>query len=99
MNLTNMFQSIRLSSTKAGRTIVRDPRKKKIAVSSSSSVQLREENKEVTGNVQYPKQSSHIPFAPSNQNQESVGSTLASYALAGVGMTMGFALVRILFGV
>jgi len=38
-------------------------------------------------------------FAPSEQNQQSIGSSLGSYALAGAGMAMGFALVRLVVGV
>ncbi len=85
-----------LFSSKAGRTIVRDPRKTKNAAP-SSALQLKPDERE--GEVQTPPQVKPVPFAPSIENQESVGSTLGSYALAGVGMTMGFALVRVLFGI
>jgi hypothetical protein len=83
-------------SSKAGRTIVRDPRKKKNAPI-LSALQLKQDKWE--REVQTPPQATPVPFAPSRQNQESVGSTLGSYALAGVGMTLGFALVRVLFGI
>lgn len=75
---------------------MRDPRKTKNAPPSSAlQLKLDERKRE----VQTPPQAKPVPFAPSIQNQESVGSTLGSYALAGVGMTLGFALVRVLFGI
>jgi hypothetical protein len=39
-----------------------------------------------------------LAFEPSPANQQSVGSTMVSYALAGFGVTLGFVLVRVLFG-
>lgn len=38
------------------------------------------------------------PFAPSQENQQSIGSTFVSYALAGAGMTLGFVLVGAVLG-
>ena len=39
-----------------------------------------------------------LPFEPSTRNQQSVGSTLASYTLSGAGVAIGFTLVGALFG-
>jgi hypothetical protein len=39
-----------------------------------------------------------LPFEPSPANQQSVGSTMVSYALAGFGVTLGFVFVKVLFG-
>ncbi len=85
----------RFSNAKAGRTIIRDPRKKK-AIRPLSFVEIAnsDESKQNTPPVTPP-----IPFAPLEKNQESVGSVLGSYVLAGVGVTMGFALVKVVFGI
>ena len=89
--------SIRRLSSKAssssGRTVIRDPRKKK-AIKPASAVQVREDSQ----SLQTPFKPT-VPFAPSDKTQESVGSTLGTYALAGVGMTLGFTLVRVVLGV
>ena len=90
---------IRLSaSTKnTARTIVRDPRKKK-SNPSSAALQLNRELNQVDNELNKPV-TPPIPFAPSQENQDGVGSTLGSYVLAGVGVTMGFTLVKIILGV
>lgn len=91
-----MFRrSIPILSKKApSRTIVRDPRKNRAAVS-----QLVEQQENEIANQSNDNSGPVQPFEPSTQNQQSLGSTLGSYALAGVGMSMGFALVRVVFGV
>ena len=76
------------------RTIVRDPRK--IAKRAPAVVPVAE------GSQEQPPQRippPPLPFQPSQRNQESVGSTLASYMLAGVGETMGEVLVRVALGI
>lgn len=74
------------------RTIVRDPRKK------SRALEVREKPPE-ENHVSVTNQSPRVmPFEPSEQNQQSVGSTLGSYALAGVGVTLGVVLVRVVLG-
>ena len=92
--------SIRRLSSKAnsssGRTIVRDPRKKK-AIKPTVAVQVPETSESLQTPLKPTNE--NLPFAPSDQNQQSVGSTLGTYALAGVGMTLGFTLVRVLFGI
>jgi hypothetical protein len=81
-------------SKQTGRTIVRDPRKKSKRVPA-----VRPEDPSQVEQVPPPlPMQQPLPFQPSNQNQESLGSTMASYALAGVGVTLGFTLVRVLIG-
>jgi len=86
----------------AGRTIVRDPRKAKVPAVQSSSVP-----DVVTGRSGGPSElplslqdnkQMNLPFQPSPQNQEAIGSTLVSYMLAGAGMAFGFAIVGAIFG-
>jgi hypothetical protein len=79
-------------SKQTGRTIVRDPRKKIKRVPA-----IRPEDPSQVEQVPPPLPMQ--PFEPSNQNQESVGSTMASYVLAGIGVTLGFTLVRVIIGV
>jgi hypothetical protein len=83
------------------RTIVRDPRikKPKAPAVSAASVHRPEESpsKLSVPQQQHPPRPL-MPFEPSAQNQQSVGSTLGSYALAGFGFTLGLVLVRVVFG-
>ena len=74
------------------RTIVRDPRKAKKLTNTSSLIRSPESTGEhnLTNNP--------LPFTPSEQNQQSVGSSLASYALMGGGVAFGFAIVGAVFG-
>ena len=72
------------------RTIVRDPRKRSlpvIRVDQSAEIQPQE-------NSTRPP----LPFEPTQQNQQAVGSTLGSYVLMGAGVAVGFAIVGALFG-
>jgi hypothetical protein len=39
-----------------------------------------------------------LAFEPSAENQQSVGSSLGSYMLAGAGMAIGFSIVGAIFG-
>ena len=80
-----------------GRTIVRDPRKKRLpAVRVVNDDKAKDENQ--TPSVYQSSPGKPLPFEPSSQNQESLGSSLASYALAGVGVSLGFILVRVVTG-
>ncbi|MGK3733480.1 MAG: hypothetical protein ACI8RD_001013 [Bacillariaceae sp.] len=96
------------------RTIVRDPRKVKkienvpVAVTTTSSStqnqslpSLLEEQRQQQNDYNNKLKISS-PFQPAstdNDNQpQSIGSTLASYMLAGVGVAMGATLVGVLFG-
>lgn len=88
---------VRLSSAKAPRTIIRDPRKKKVAQSATSVQVVNPDEKKWVDSPQ--PVTPPVPFAPSEKNQDSVGSTLGSYVLAGVGVTLGFTLVKVVFGV
>lgn len=84
-----------LSKEAEKRTIVRDPRKQKRTL---PAVKAEAEPSELE--PQQPQQARHpLPFEPSPQNQQSVGSTLGSYMLMGAGVAVGFALVGALFGV
>mmetsp|Transcript_12144 Transcript_12144/g.29312 ORF Transcript_12144/g.29312 Transcript_12144/m.29312 type:complete len:123 (+) Transcript_12144:90-458(+) len=44
------------------------------------------------------KSNNNLPFSPTNQQQESVGSSLLSYMLAGAGVALGFTVVGAIFG-
>lgn len=78
---------------KTGRTIVRDPRKTRVP-----SLRTHEVPAEVEHNSQVGLQRQGLPFEPNRQNQQAVGSSLASYVLAGAGMSIGFAIVGAIFG-
>mmetsp|Transcript_35946 Transcript_35946/g.86897 ORF Transcript_35946/g.86897 Transcript_35946/m.86897 type:complete len:95 (-) Transcript_35946:204-488(-) len=78
------------------RTIVRDPRKKRLpAAVSQNSLTQQQELEQQQSQIQERQQ---MAFEPSRQNQHSIGSTMGSYALAGFGMSIGFAFVGALFG-
>jgi len=79
-----------LSKQSEKRTIVRDPRKRAVPAVKA------EEPTEIQPQQQVPR--NPMPFEPTQQNQESVGSTLGSYMLMGAGVAVGFALVGALFG-
>lgn len=84
-----MFRSTVLLSKQVGRTIVRDPRKKRVpaVVPSENSGQIQERIEE----------RAPLAFEPTVDNQRSVG-TLGSYMLAGAGMAVGFTIVGAIFG-
>jgi len=67
---------------KRGRTIVRDPRKKK-----SAAIQRVQDD--------LPAESNDVPPPPPMQPQQ---PGLGSYVLMGAGMSLGFAVVGALFG-
>jgi len=80
--------------SKAGRTVVRDPRKQRLP-----SVRERDVPTEQSSQpVQFLQTKQNLPFEPTQQNQQSVGSSLASYMLAGAGMAIGFTIVGAIFG-
>ena len=80
-------------ANQASRTIVRDPRKKKAVPAVKNSLGGGH-----PVSAPPPPPAQPLPFEPSQQNQESLGSSLASYALAGVGVSLGVILVRAVFG-
>jgi hypothetical protein len=94
-----------------GRTIVRDPRKTKasgnVAQSTDSNAivnNLPERSNSIAKQKQHQSfpspqvQKQPLPFAPTEQNQNSIGSMVGSYMLAGFGMGLGMVLVRIILG-
>jgi hypothetical protein len=83
------------NTSKTGRAIVRDPRKKRPRV--SSALVNRDEEKE-QGSLQETQSSNPLPFAPPESTQQSLGSTLGSYMVMGAGVSLGFAVVGALFG-
>ena len=90
-----MFRrSIYVLANRTGRTIVRDPRKTRSLppVSSDGPSQA------TTPASQPLQQQRPLPFEPSQHNQESLGSSLVSYAIAGVGVSLGVILVRVVLG-
>jgi Flp pilus assembly protein TadG len=90
------------------RTIVRDPRKTKLPSNTSSAVDsinvtntnLVTRSSDNTNPIvtHHQQQNPPLPFAPTEQNQQSVGSMVGSYMLAGFGMGLGMVLVRIILG-
>ena len=82
-----------LSKASKGRTVVRDPRKAKARKTALVA-------RPSPDHLPVEQQPSPPPmrFQPSPQNQQSVGSTLASYSLAGAGVAMGVTLVGALLG-
>ena len=83
-----------LSKASKGRTVVRDPRKAKAR---KSALVAQHPSSDAPDHLPAEHQQS-LPFQPSDQNQQSVGSTLVSYSLAGAGVAMGVTLVGALFG-
>jgi hypothetical protein len=81
-----------LAQPSARRTVVRDPRKRKTIVPSTSIVPSEESHMQPA-----PQPPPQTPFLL-QQQQGSFGATLGSYAMAGVGVTLGFALVRVVLG-
>lgn len=97
-----LHRTRKLLSKAQGRTIVRDPRKTKPTVEASASSQLqsyqqRQPPEHLPSHHQH-QQRNPLLFEPTSQNQQSIGSSMASYAFAGVGVALGFAFVRVLFG-
>jgi hypothetical protein len=80
------------------RTIVRDPRKASKPRASVPAVGAQEPSTEIQTQHQQQLARNPMPFEPSPQNQQSVGSTLGSYMLMGAGVAMGFTLIGALFG-
>ncbi len=80
--------------SKTNRTIVRDPRKARVIPVRAPVV--RSEIDKASCPTQFREQQS-LPFEPTQQNRQSVGSNLASYMLAGAGMTIGFSIVGAIF--
>jgi hypothetical protein len=72
------------------RTIVRDPRKR--VVPAVRADELPEMHQQQQSNRPL------MPFEPTQENQQSIGSSLGSYVLMGAGVAVGFAVVGLLFG-
>mmetsp|Transcript_26614 Transcript_26614/g.37486 ORF Transcript_26614/g.37486 Transcript_26614/m.37486 type:complete len:92 (+) Transcript_26614:228-503(+) len=87
-------RSLTVLSKQSSRTIVRDPRKKRLPALSPEQQNDVVPQQQITHN-----KPPALPFEPSQQNQQSVGSTLGSYVLMGAGVSMGFVLVGALFGI
>mmetsp|Transcript_31721 Transcript_31721/g.66724 ORF Transcript_31721/g.66724 Transcript_31721/m.66724 type:complete len:110 (-) Transcript_31721:426-755(-) len=97
-------------SNKASRTIIRDPRKtKRAVVVANMKKKASSTNNNDSHSLEVQQPPSHnvghagqLPrlFEPSSasQNQPSLGQSLGSYMLAGVGVAMGVTLVGALFG-
>ena len=95
-----------------GRAIVRDPRKGKVSAtavqSTNSNTAVSKKTTEPSSpiaphqnNQSLPpqhQQQQPLPFSPTEQNQNSIGSMVGSYMLAGFGMGLGMILVRIILG-
>ena len=76
---------------------MRDPRKKK-AVTSVVQHHAQEQQQPPQQYQSKTQVQTPLPFSPSDQNQQSVGSSLGSYMLAGVGVALGVTLVRVVIG-
>lgn len=87
------------------RTIVRDPRKQR-AMKGAAASEVPAEQPQQSSSLQTPPsqpppqqyQQQPLPFTPNSQNQESLGSSLMGYAVAGFGMALGVTLVRVVIG-
>lgn len=88
-----------LLSKQPNRTIVRDPRKMRVpsSVQTPDHLPAEAEEQQHQHHLQH-QQRQPLPFEPNQQNQQAVGSSLASYVLAGAGMTIGFSIVGAIFG-
>lgn len=82
-------------AVQTGRTIVRDPRKAKQSKQSAVAATSNQSHHQHQSQ-QYQSAPKPLPFAPSEQNQQSMG--IGSYFIAGVGVALGFTLVGALFG-
>lgn len=95
-----MFRATRALqlSKEMKRTVVRDPRKNRAAL---SQIKIREEE-EASQVPAHHQQHNSIqntnPMAPPQQGQQSFASTMGSYVLYGAGITLGFTLVRLIVG-
>jgi len=84
----------------AKRTVVRDPRKRQTPPSNLAPISQVDDN----GNAVTPSQPSFpLPIVPQHQHQQqnvpsSTGATLGFYLVAGVGVSLGFALVGAVLG-
>jgi hypothetical protein len=104
----DMFRrSLTVLAKRTDRVIVRDPRIAKqrkatgLVESSGASIQQLQEPSAVVPSQQPASPSAPpaaLPFEPSAQNQQSVGSTIGSYVLAGFGVGLGMILVRVVLG-
>jgi hypothetical protein len=89
-----MFRrSLVVMSKQAERTIVRDPRKKRVPAVRAERTSLAE----IQPTNQTPRRQL-LPFEPNPQNAQAVGSSMVSYMLAGAGMAVGFSIVGAIFG-
>ena len=84
-------RSIIALSKQSGRTVVRDPRKKRVP----AVIQQQESTPDVQQGQPLGRP---LPFQPTQQNQQAVGSTLGSYVLMGAGVALGFSLIGAIFG-
>lgn len=74
--------------SKPRRTIVRDPRKRRIPSIPHHA----------PAEIDQTQERRPLSFEPSSENQSAVGSSLGSFALAGAGMALGFSIVGAVFG-
>mmetsp|Transcript_29284 Transcript_29284/g.43172 ORF Transcript_29284/g.43172 Transcript_29284/m.43172 type:complete len:94 (-) Transcript_29284:35-316(-) len=88
-------RSIALLAEKGKRTIVRDPRKRKLPAIQRTQDALEAVQEQDPPPVEVRQR---MAFEPMEQNQQAVGSTLGSYALMGAGMAVGFSIVGAIFG-
>ena len=84
-------RSLRVLAQQSRRTIVRDPRRRR---NKPSPLVVPKEEDELQPTP--PMAKTPLPFGP--QPQHSTASSLASYAVAGVGVTLGVVLVRVVLG-
>jgi hypothetical protein len=84
-------RSVAVLAKDSQRTIVRDPRAKRLP-----AVRLEQKGDQTPANT--PDERPFLPFQPSRQNQETVGSSLGSYMLAGAGVAIGFSIVGAVLG-
>lgn len=91
-------RSIVALSKQAGRTIVRDPRKRSKRLPLVVPKDPSHEVEPLQDPQPPPPQRLPLPFQYSQQDQQSIGSTMASYAVTGFGVALGVTLVRVVLG-
>ena len=89
-----------MMAQKSGRAVVRDPRKRTSQNHLAIAHSQQQNSKDYLAPQEYsPPNKAPMSFIQSNpQDQQSLGSSMVSYALAGVGMTLGFVLVGSIVG-
>jgi len=85
-----------LSAERAGRTVVRDPRRRTRLA--KSLVPMAKEDKTMKLSDPPSMPSPIFLQKPTQQQHESLAASMGSYAVAGIGVALGVTLVRVVLG-